>query len=80
VDRGRLDARGVDGGPTATNGGWKTPGPLDATSCMNCAPAAYQWDVYRVRIQAGRTNVGVPLWVSEWTTRDDGRLQTVTSR
>jgi hypothetical protein len=31
----------------------------------------YSWNVYRVRIRAGRANVVTPAWITEWATSDD---------
>jgi hypothetical protein len=34
----------------------------------------YTWDVYAVRVRAGRANVAPPEWVASWSTRDDRPL------
>jgi hypothetical protein len=68
----------LDGGmPPLGPGEFHAPGKLDGVLSFQLPrPRPYQWDVYRVRVQAGRTNVGVPGWVTGWTTRDDRPLAT----
>jgi hypothetical protein len=38
-------------------------------------PAPYTWDAYRIRMQAGLANLGIPGWVSDWSTKDDRSVE-----
>ena len=60
VDRLQLSAQGTEDGSMFT-----------ITYSALPRPAPDTWDVYRVQIQAGAGNLGVPVWVRQWSTPTD---------